>query len=363
MCKMGLFTPPKPIQGPPGLTGAPGVKGDYGPSGAPGASGASGLTGSPGAIGPPGIVGESGPRGLQGERGERGLPGAEGPVGNFANVDSVRNTLSERVIWCADGDSCKVPASKNINFQGGAQLGMSDISFDILGKGSNPRRINLHGDTTNLGKFAVKGDVAVSGNFSLANGALIIGKDSPEPGSAAAYLQYQPEWAKDSMVIVGAGPSGKRKVRVFDDQYVEGDQYVRGRVIGQNVSPGEQIRSTGDLGRCLTVNANQHVEGRHVTRWPCENSKVRWLYDSFDDSLRPHDAVDLCLTADVSQDNVPRGVLRGCKGTMDQKWSFGGSKICTLKPGVCLDASAADNVTVNLNPPSQYNHMGQTWRM
>ena len=348
------------VAGPPGAPGLPGERGGFGPPGAPGAPGSMGPQGLQGVPGPPGPRGDSGEIGKQGEQGVAGPPGPPGPAGSLGNPDSLRTALSDRVIWCADGASCKVPAGKTVQFPGGAGLGFDDVAFDILGKGSNPKRINLHGDTTNLGKFAVRGDVTVTGDMNLANGTFVVG--SSADGTENAYLKFKPEWANDSLAVVGAGLQGSRKVRMYDDVYAR-DFMASGRVRGNNVSAPEQIRPVGDLGRCLTVNGNIPADGKGIVRWPCHSSKTRWIYDSFDDTLRPHEAQALCLTAETDSEGVVRPLLRNCTNDMKQKFSLGGNKICAVKPGVCLDASFPDQLSVGLSQPSEYAHSGQLFRM
>jgi hypothetical protein len=110
-------------------------KGDKGPQGE------RGLPGSIGQTGPQGLVGPRGPKGDDGIQGPKGDIGLVGPRGSMGPPGGMQETdIKPKVMWCADGNVCKVPSNStgvdllnknitNVNIINSGKLNANEIGY------------------------------------------------------------------------------------------------------------------------------------------------------------------------------------------------------------------------------------------
>ena len=131
-------TGPTGNTGPIGETGA---MGEQGPEGPQGEQGEQGPTGSVGTTGPNGPQGDQGPQGAQGNQGPQGIQGSKGPQGNIGPIGNIGATGPSGM----NRDPSTNYKGTIVDFFGesvfGVQIGDTNISCSILGKGSSTANI------------------------------------------------------------------------------------------------------------------------------------------------------------------------------------------------------------------------------
>ena len=169
------------LRGPKGETGTMGPIGLTGPQGL---QGLQGLQGETGTMGPIGLTGPQGIQGIKGDKGDKGETGSD-----YKDTNAI-SWFKERVMWCADGNICNIPANKNVGI----------------------------GTTSPLQKLHVQGNITVpAGNgiqFSSDSG-------SPAGSGLGNYSILSTTTSPFALRLVGTVDSANR--RPFEIGYYTGD--------------------------------------------------------------------------------------------------------------------------------------------
>lgn len=102
------------------------------------------------------------------------------------------------------------------------------------------------------------------------------------------------------------------------------------------------VSGTGALqglgGKCLDIPNNEHVDGRGVQLYECNNTNAqKWTYGA-DRTLRSTEGKCLDLNG-WSQNDGARVIIWSCHGGANQQWTFEGTTLRSAFNGKCVDVT------------------------
>ena len=159
--------------------------------------------------GSPGKNGANGKDGINGNNGRDGIDGKPGKPGSSFDSPASMDFLKNSVMWCADGDLCKMPQGKRGLDWG---YGASKIYDDAQLKIESDDNIFMRVGGENVADFT-KDNLLIFGSKYLQ-----FGQDYDREGSAGqiGYGRHD-GGVNGSLNIVGGGKNGqKRRVRIWD---------------------------------------------------------------------------------------------------------------------------------------------------